>query len=270
MMIDLAPNNPYGLSLRAPLLIAAGCLEYGIETARDIPLDGVGALVTRTTTLYPRRVAVPPAFHETPSGLLVHGVWPNPGLQVVLERFAPIWAAWKTPVLLSVAAPDANEFGQIAVRLEGAEGIAGLQLELAEHPDRVGACVSAVRRNTQLPILAHLPVRDPVPLLALARAALAGGADALVVGGPFPALAVGDSAAPTPAWLCGPATHPQALRLVAELAAAINAPLVGIGGVADLAGARRMLAVGAAAVQIGSALLADPWAAGRIAEALNI
>src|SRR5262245_2866385 len=113
-MIDLAPNNPYGLTLTSPVLTAAGCFGYGVEYARLVDIERIGAIVTRSTTTYQRRVAHPPRLIETPAGLLAVGPWPNPGLDRVIERYARAWATWRTPVLLSVEGASPSEYADIA------------------------------------------------------------------------------------------------------------------------------------------------------------
>jgi dihydroorotate dehydrogenase (NAD+) catalytic subunit len=269
-MIDLAPNNPYGLTLTSPVLTAAGCFGYGVEYTRLVDIERIGAVVTRSTTAYQRRVARPPRLIETPAGLLAVGPWPNPGLDRVIERYARAWAAWRTPVLLSVEGASPSEYADIAAALEGVEGIAGLELNLAEHTGRIAAIVRATRAATQLPLLAKLPALD-AGLADLGSAAAEAGADALVV----TAAPIGLAASPRSGeerlagWLCGPAQRPLALRRVAEVARAIGVPVIGGGGIATADDARQFLAAGAAAVQIGAALLADPGAAVRIADALR-
>src|SRR4051812_37766816 len=98
-MVDLAPHNPYGLALTCPVLTAAGCFGYGVEYARLVDLEHMGAIVTRSTTLHGRRAVQPPRLIETPAGVLAVGVWPDPGIARVIERYAPVWASWATPVL---------------------------------------------------------------------------------------------------------------------------------------------------------------------------
>ncbi len=269
MPVELAPHNPYGLALRAPVLAAAGCLGYGVEYARLVDLERLGAVVTRTTTLHPRRVARPPRLIETPAGLLAVGPWPNPGLPAVLERYAPVWAGWRTPVILSVAAATPAELTELLRLLEGVEGIAGVELHLAEIGGRPGAAVAAARAATQLPLLAKLPPLDEAPLAELAAATAAAGADALVVaGGPPGAWIDPASGEMLSGVLCGPALRPLALRRVAAVAAAVEAPVIGCGGVARPEDARQFLAAGARAVAIGAGLLADPGCAEWIAAAL--
>ena len=265
-MIDLAPHNPYGLALRRPVLTAAGCFGYGVEYARLADIAGIGAIITRSTTLHRRRVARAPQLIETPAGLLAIGTWPNPGLAHVLDRHAPVWAGWDTPVLLSVAGATADEFAAFAAALEGVEGIAGLELSLAGHAD-AARVVAAARAATQLPLLAKLPhlEGDRHALAALARSVADAGADAIVAISSPRAMAINpQSGERIEGWLSGPALRPLALALVADVAAAVSVPVIGCGGIATVEDARQFLAAGAVAVQIGAALLADPGAAARI------
>lgn len=273
-MIDLAPNNPYTLELASPVLAAAGSLGYGVEVARQLGLGqrgaahGLGAIVTRTTTARPRRGHG--AIVETPAGLLYRGAWPNPGVRAVRERFAPAWAAWGLPVILSVAADGADELAELLADLEMVEGVAGVELPLAAHgaltPAAAAPLVRAARAATPLPLVVKLPGHAPHPA-ELARAAADAGADALALVDGLP------GAAPAPAGLahgllCGPALRPLALRAVADVAAAVAAPIIGIGGVSTPADARALLDAGAVAVGLGAALLIDLWAAARVAAGL--
>jgi dihydroorotate dehydrogenase (NAD+) catalytic subunit len=271
-MTDLAPHNPYGLALRQPVLTAAGCFGYGVEYARLADIASIGTIVTRSTTLHSRRVARPPQLIETPAGLLAVGAWPNPGLARVLERHAPVWASWDTPVLLSVAGTTADEFAAFAAALEGVEGIAGLELNLAGHADTAARVVAAMRAATQLPLLAKLPYLegDRQALAGLARSVADAGADAIVAIGSPRGMAINpQSGERVEGWLSGPALRPLALALVADLAATVSVPVIGCGGIASVEDARQFLAAGALAVQIGAALLADPGAAARIGAELT-
>jgi dihydroorotate dehydrogenase (NAD+) catalytic subunit len=266
-MIDLAPHNPYGLALRRPVLTAAGCFGYGVEYARLADIAGIGAIITRSTTLHRRKVARPPQLIETPAGLLAVGAWPNPGLARVIDRYAPVWAGWATPVLLSVAGATADEFAAFAAALEGVEGIAGLELNLAGHAEAAARVVAATRAATQLPLLAKLShlEGDRQALAALARSVADAGADAIVAIGSPRGMAIDpQSGQPVEGWLSGPMLCPLALALVADLAAAVSVPVIGSGGIATTEDARQFLTAGAAAVQIGAALLVDPGAAARI------
>ncbi|MGQ9926973.1 MAG: hypothetical protein ACUVS4_08890 [Chloroflexaceae bacterium] len=271
-MIDLAPRNPYALELATPLLAAAGSLGYGVEVARQLRLaqrnggHGLGALITRSTSLRSRRAHPPPALIETPAGLLYAGGAPNPGLGAVRRHFAPIWAAWETPVILSLAATDETGLDALLAELELIEGVRGIELPLltfgATEPAAAARLVAAVRAATPLPLLVKLPVYAE-GLAELASAAAAGGADALNLSDGLPGAAI-VAGRRFEGRLCGPALRPLGLRAVAHLAGRVDVPLIGGGGVMRAADARALLDAGAAAVALGSALLTDLRAAGRI------
>lgn len=262
--IELAPNNPYGLALRSPVLLAAGCCGYGVEYARMLDLAQFGAIITRTTTLEPRRAAGRPRLIETHAGLLSAGPWPNPGLRHVLEHHAPIWATWDTPVVLNVASNRPHEYGRMVAQLEGVEGIAGVELSVAA--EHALAATQAARASTQLPLLVKLPPLDGAPLAELARAVADTGADALTLAAPPTGMSVDvETGRHMAGWLCGPAVLPLTLQRLAAVAAAVDVPVIACGGIAHAGHARQCLTLGAAAVQVGSALLADPFGVARMA-----
>ena len=264
MMIDLAPHNPYGLALRSPVLVAAGCGGYGMEYARTLDMTQFGAIITRTTTLEPRRAARRPRLIETPAGLLAVGPWPNPGLLHVLERHAPTWATWDTPVILSVASNQPNEYARMVAHLEGVEGIAGVELSVSH--ELAVAATQAVRAATQLPLLVKLPPLDVAPLTELAQSVVGAGADALTVAAPPTGMSIDiESGEQLTGWLCGPAVLPLTLQRLAAVVAVVDVPVIACGGIANAANVRQCLALGTVAVQVGSALLTDPFGVARMA-----
>jgi dihydroorotate dehydrogenase (NAD+) catalytic subunit len=267
--IDLAPNNPYGLTLRRRVLAAAGCFGYGVEYVRLVDIAGIGAIVTHSTALLGRRAGRRPRLIETPAGVLMAGARPDPGLARVVERYAAVWAGWSTPVLLSLAGETPEEYGAAASALEGIEGIAGLELNLAAHADKAARITTAARAATQLPLLVKLPPFG-AGLSKLARAVVDAGADAITAIGSPRGMAIDPrTGEQVEGWISGPALRPLALAFVADVAAAVDVPVIGCGGIATADDARQFLAAGAKAVQVGSALLADPGAAARIGEELG-
>ncbi len=266
--IELAPNNAYGLSLQTPVMAAAGCFGYAIEYARMVDLARMGAIVTRSTSMRGRSSRHPPRLIETPAGVLCVGAWPERGLAYVLRQYAPVWAAWNTPVILSITGDSAADYAQIGAALEGIEGVAGLELNMLEQADRAAAITTATRAATLLPLLVKLPPNE-TGLAELARAVATAGADALTICGPPAGMAINPRTGEKHTGrLSGPALRPLTLRLVAEVATSVTIPVIACGGIASADDARQFLAAGATAVQVGAALLADPFAVITIAEAL--
>ncbi|HMO57081.1 MAG TPA: dihydroorotate dehydrogenase, partial [Roseiflexaceae bacterium] len=220
MPIDLAPHNAYGLILTAPVMTAAGCFGFGVEYARFGMIEQLGAIVTRPVTLNGRR-RHPPQLIETPAGLLRDGNGSAVGLATVLERYAPIWAAWQTPVIVHVAADHVA----VAAALEGVEGIAGIELTVTADAIAAAALIARVRAVTLLPLLAKLPLHEALP--ATARAVHEAGADALVLCSSPRGMAYDPvSGQPIEGWISGPALRPFVLQVVADTAARLGVPLV--------------------------------------------
>ncbi len=282
--VDLAPQRPGRLLVRTPFLAAAGCLGYGVEGEGQVPLDRFGAIVTRGVTLAPRSGSPPPRMAEVPSGLLHAIGLPGPGIEAVLERYAPRWLAWSVPVILSLCAAEAVDFGSLAQRADGVPGVAALELDLASpdlarggrplslDPTLAADATAAARAATELPILVKLSPAA-TDLRALARALVEAGADALTCTGAMPALAMdprggGPLLGSAAAALSGPALRPISLRVVSEVRRAVSEPIVGCGGVSGLPDALEYLAAGADAVAIGTAALADPALPARLGDEL--
>jgi len=273
-MVDLAPHNPYGLRIATPLIAAAGSLGYGLEVARRLDLTspgathGLGAIITRTTTIHPRRADQSPTLIETPSGLLYTGVEQNPGIALVRKRYAPAWAEWRIPVILSVAAATSSELSMLLADLDMIEGVGGIELPLAQlgalTPATATPLITAARQATPLPIIVKLPAHAP-DMVALAHATATAGADALSLIDAIPAVAATSTTGMARGLLCGPAIRPIALHAVATVTAAVNIPVIGGGGVWEPADLHALLAVGASAVSLGSALLCDLRTAARLA-----
>ncbi len=279
MSIDLAPNNPYKLSIATPIIAAAGSLGYGMEVARHMglgveqPTHGLGALITRSTSLRQHRARPLPGIVETPAGLLYRGIDHNPGLKVIRERFAPIWATWNLPVIVSLWGQDHAEVAEAAAQLEGVEGVSGIEIPLsnnnATNIDVAARLVLAVRMATALPLLVKLPGQaSDIP--GLARAVVEQGADAIALIDGIPAVAPLPDGTLVEGRLCGPAVAPVALGLIASVAHEVNVPIIGVGGVRTAADARAMFAAGANVVGIASGLLNDLRIAANILEDLQV
>jgi dihydroorotate dehydrogenase (NAD+) catalytic subunit len=187
-------------------------------------------------------------------------------------------------VIVNVAGESISDYVEVTRRLDGVPGIAGIELNIscpnvgkggiqfAIDAEAAGSVTAAVRRATDLPLLVKLSpnVADVRPI---ARAIEDAGADALTAVNTLSGVAVG----PTRqrpllgniyGGLSGPAIKPIALRIVYEVAQVVDIPVVAIGGVTELADALDYLAVGAVAVQVGTAIFADPTIPVRLIDGL--
>ncbi|MEW6223043.1 MAG: dihydroorotate dehydrogenase [Chloroflexota bacterium] len=282
--VSLEVDLGRGLVLANPVIAASGPLGYGTEVAELVDLARLGGLVTRGTTIKPRSGNAAPRTTEIAAGLLVGVGLQNPGIEAVLERYAPAWARWTVPVIVNLCGESSGDLVDMVRRLEGVPGIAGVELNLSCPNARGGgvafgldaeatrSLVAAVRRATDLPLIAKLTAAA-ADVRAVARACEEAGADAISAINTLPGLAVAaDLAGPALGsvygGISGPALKPVALRVVFEVAQAVDVPVIGIGGVATIDDVLDLLAVGAAAVGVGVAALADPMLPVRLADEL--
>ena len=282
--IDLTVDLGRGLVLPNPILVASGTFGYGIEYGDVVEVDRLGAICCKGTTLKPRIGNPTPRVTETPGGMLNSIGLQNPGVDAVVDKYAATWASWKVPVIVKVAGESVGDYVEVTRRLEGVPGIAGIELNIscpnvgrdgiqfAIDPDAAAEVTAAVRRVTDLPLLVKLSpnVADIRPI---ARAIADAGADALTAINTLSGIAVApDRRRPLLGniygGLSGPAVKPIALRVVYEAAQTVKIPVVAIGGVTELADVLDFLAVGAVAVQVGTAIFADPTLPVRLVDEL--
>jgi dihydroorotate dehydrogenase (NAD+) catalytic subunit len=280
--VDLGVDLGRGLVLPNPVIAASGPFGYGVEVAELVDLPRLGGIVTRSTSLKPRPGHPAPRMAEVPAGLLL-GMGPqNPGIDMVLERYAEAWARWPVPVILSLCADTSGELGEMVRRLDGVPGIAGLEVNLSCGAGRGGvpgldadsaaSYVGAARRGTDLPVIAKLTAAA-VDVRAVARSVEDAGADAIAAINTLPGFALaadrrGPALGSDYGGLCGPALRPIALRVVWEVAQVVDVPVIGIGGVATIDDVLDFLAAGASAVGVGVAAMADPMLPVRLADEL--
>ncbi len=282
--IDLSVDLGRGLVLANPVLVASGTFGYGVEYAEVVDVERLGAICCKGTTLKPRQGNRPPRVTETPGGMLNSIGLQNPGVDAVLERYAPLWAGWKVPVIVNVAGESVEDYVGVVRKLEGVPGIAGVELNIscpnvgkgglqfAIDQAAAAAVTRAVRRATELPLIVKLSpnVADVRPI---ATAIAEAGADALSAVNTLSGMALrADRSGPflgnTYGGLSGPAIKPVALRIVYEVAQVVDIPVVAIGGITSLDDVLDYLAAGAVAVQVGTAIFADPTLPVRLVDEL--
>jgi dihydroorotate dehydrogenase (NAD+) catalytic subunit len=282
--VNLSVDLGRGLVLPNPILVASGTFGYGIEYGDVVDVDRLGGICCKGTTLKPRIGNPTPRVTETPGGMLNSIGLQNPGVDAVVEKYAATWAGWRVPVIVNVAGESVSDYVEVTRRLEGVPGVAGIELNIscpnvgkgglqfAIDAAAAGEVTAAVRRVTDMPLLVKLSpnVADIRPI---ARAIADAGADALTAINTLSGIAVGPGGTRPLlgniyGGLSGPAIKPVALRIVYEAVQAVRIPVVGIGGVTELADVLDFLAVGAVAVQVGTAIFADPTLPVRLVDEL--
>lgn len=251
--IDLAPGNPYSLVLDSPMLMAPGC------AVRDLPLERIGALVSRIVTRHTRRDPVP-RVAATPAGLIV-SAFPTVSIRTLLKEDARHWQRSQVPVVVCLQG-DPDDLAEMTTMLENIESVSAILVMPEQHS--VAATVAA-RQATQRPLLVMLDL--DADLQTLAQRTVAAGADALVVGMPLQATGGDDM---LDGWLLGPATFPLMLHGLNIVRTAVTAPLIALGGIATVEQARLALRVGATALMIDAARWGEPHAPAVLAQGLGI
>ena len=283
-MVDLTTDLGF-LKLKNPVLTASGTFGYGLEFAPFIDLSRLGGIIVKGLYYGPREGNPPPRLAETASGMLnaigLQGIGVKEFSAKVLPRLREIG----TNILVNVCGDDEDEFIAVVEYLDSQEGIAAYELNIScpnvkkngvcpsLRPDTTASLVQAVKKRSRRPIMVKLSP-NVTDIVEIARAAEGAGADALALVNTFLGLAVDiETRRPLLAnvfgGLSGPAIKPLALRMVYQVCRAVRLPVVGLGGIMTGRDALEFLLVGARAVQVGTANLADPEAAVRIIQEMT-
>jgi dihydroorotate dehydrogenase (NAD+) catalytic subunit len=258
-----------------PLLNASGCLDA--LAAPDVARE-LDAFVTKTVTPLPREGNPPPRFAETDGGMLNSIGLQNPGIDAFVRDHLPRLEEIDIALWVSVGGFSADDYAHVCGVLDGCDAVVTIELNLAcpnveEAPETAGELVAAARTATRKPLYAKLsPATWDVA--ESARAVAAAGADGLSLVNTIRGLALdprsrGPLLARGAGGYSGPALRPIALACVSACAAAVDLPIIGMGGVCSGADVLDFVAVGAACVALGTILFSDPWAPHRIRTELD-
>jgi dihydroorotate dehydrogenase (NAD+) catalytic subunit len=277
-----------GIELSHPVLNASGTYDaiaarrvFGEELLDEFPFS---AFVSKTITPEPRAGNAPQRIWETPAGMINSIGLPNKGLEGFLAGDLPRLAELPVPLIVSVMATNREEFSRLVREVAARDEVAAIELNVScpnvhsglivgENPDETEALLEALRPLSEKPLIVKLTPNVANPE-AIAVAAEEGGADAVSLintlkasaidpGTGEPALAAGHGG------LSGPAVRPIALQQLRAVRAAVEVPLIGMGGVSTGADAAEFLVAGAALVAVGTENFRDPGAGLRIANELE-
>ena len=261
------------LKLRGPVLAASGTFGYGTE----VPLlerRALAGMVSKGIFLRPRAGTPPPRIVETPSGMLNAIGLQGPGVEALIRDYAPQWAQWDFPVFVNINGESAEEYGELAARLDGVPGVSGFEINIScpnveqgglyfgNDPCTASAVTAAVRKRTRLPVWVKLtPMVNDIAVIA--RAVEAAGADALCAINTLVGMSIDlNTYKPRLSFrtggLSGPAIKPLAVHLAHQAARAVGIPVIGVGGIARAEDALEFLVAGCAAVQVGTATFVNP------------
>jgi len=247
-----------------------------------LPLDG--AKESPLTTMAPSRGNPPPRIVETPSGMLNAIGLENVGVDAFIAEKLPFLRTLSTPVIVNLYGRSVEEYARLAERLEGHEGIDGLEVNIScpnvkaggvafgVDPDAAARVVAEVRRATGLPVIVKLSP-NVTDIVAIARRVESAGANAVSLINTLTGMAIDiETRRPRLAnitgGLSGPAIRPVAVRMVWQVARAVSIPVVGIGGIMNAADAIEFFIAGATAVQVGMANFINPAASVEIVEGI--
>ncbi len=274
-----------GITLKNPVLAASGTFAYGVEFERLVDLDALGGMVVKGLSREPMDGNPPPRIWEAEAGMINSIGLQNIGVRAFVREKLPALARLRTAVFANVFGNATEDYVEVIRTLEGAEGLAGYELNVScpntrhggiyfsSDPALLGEVVAAVKAVARRPVIVKLSP-NVARIEPLARAAEQSGADAISLVNTFVSLAV-DARARRPrigagfGGLSGPAIKPIALRLVYEAAQAVRIPVIGMGGVAGGEDAAEFLIAGATAVEVGTATFWDPASPLRVADELG-
>jgi len=284
-------TNLAGLSLRNPIIAAAGTCGYVDELPGQVDVREIGALVTKSITREPREGNAPWRIIDLPrsAGMLNAIGLANVGVDEFLRVKLNGINRVESVVIGSIAGHSVDDYVAVAAAMEQDGRLPAAELNVScpntsdglqfgEHPGKLVELLHEVRpvlARTKLIVKLSPNVGD---IVSMARAAIESGADALTLINTVSAMAIDVHTRQTrlsrgSGGLSGPAIHPIAVRMVHEVyqkvAKQASVPLIGLGGVMNWEDAAELILAGATAVGVGTAIFVDPSQPGRIARGLQ-
>lgn len=277
--------NLGGIAMKNPVTVASGTFGYGQEYARLFDLSRLGAVTVKGIRACPWPGNPLPRHAEVPGGMINAIGLQGPGVEAFIRDDMPFLAARGVPAIVNIWGTSAEEYAEVAARLDGVPGVAGLELNVScpnvkeggasfgTRLDTFADVVRRVRAATRLPLLPKLAPNVP-DVRPFVQAAQDAGADAVSLINTLPAMAVDlETRRPVLAnrvgGLSGAGIHPVALKHVWEAAQVATVPILAMGGVFTAKDALDFILVGATAVAVGTATFIDPLAPIRVLEGME-
>ena len=283
-MADLSVNIGQ-LSLKNPVMTASGTFGYGLEFADFIPLDGLGGIIVKGTTLHPREGNDYPRMAETAQGMLNCVGLQNKGVDYFCEHIYPQIKDIDTNMIVNVSGSSPEDYAECAARIDALENIPAIELNISCPNVKDGGMafgvtcagaervVKAVRERYHKTLIVKLSP-NVTNIADIARACEAQGADSVSLINTLMGMAI-DIEKRKPllsintGGLSGPCVKPVALRMVWQVAKAVKIPVVGLGGISSATDAIEFLMAGATAIEIGTANFLDPAITIKVRDGIN-
>ncbi len=266
--------NIGNLRLKNPVMTASGTFGYGLEFADFVPLDGLGAIIVKGTTLRPREGNDYPRMAETPMGMLNCVGLQNKGVDYFCKHIYPQLQPTGGTYIVNVSGSSPEDYAECAAHVDALDGIPAIELNISCPNVKDGgmafgvttkgaaSVVRAVRERYGKTLIVKLSP-NVTDITEIARAVEAEGADSVSLINTLMGMAVNIEKRRRvlsigTGGLSGPAVKPVALRMVYQVAKAVKIPVVGLGGIMTAEDAIEFLMCGATAIEIGTANFIDP------------
>ena len=273
------------LQLKNPVMTASGTFGYGLEFADFMPLDGIGGIIVKGTTLHPREGNDYPRMAETAQGMLNCVGLQNKGVDYFCTHIYPQIKDIDTNMIVNVSGSSPEDYAECAARIDALEQIPAIELNIScpnvkdggmafgVTCDGAASVVKAVRQRYHKTLIVKLSP-NVTDITEIARAVEAEGADAVSLINTLMGMAI-DIEKRKPllsirtGGLSGPAVKPVALRMVWQVAKAVGIPVVGLGGISCAKDAIEFLMAGATAIEIGTANFLDPAVSIKVRDGID-
>ena len=282
-MADLRVNVA-GVEFQNPLIAASGTFGFGREYNQFYDISQLGGICVKGLTLHPREGNPPPRIAETPMGILNSVGLQNPGVDGFIAHELPWLRERDLAVIANISGNTPEEYGVMCEKLSAA-GVDLIEVNIScpnvkaggmqygTVPEMAAEVTRQAKTHASVPVMVKLSP-NVTDITAIARAVVEAGADALSLINTIRGMRI-DVNTRRPVLrmntggLSGPAVLPVAVRMVWEVAQAVDVPLLGMGGVAKGEDAAQLMLAGASAVAVGTACFSDPYAPLHVRDGLE-
>lgn len=279
MEVDIA-----GIKFKNPVTTASGTFGSGMEYGQYVDLNSLGAVTTKGVSKLPWPGNPTPRIAETYGGMLNAIGLQNPGIDVFIQRDLPFLKKYHTRIIVNVVGKTVEEYCEVVERLSDCD-VDMLEINIScpnvkeggiafgQDPYRVEAITSQVKKYSKKPIIIKLSP-NVTDIADTAKAAEAGGADAISLINTLMGMKIDVETrtfllANKIGGLSGPAIKPIALRMVYQVANAVQIPIIGMGGIMDSNDALEFIMAGASMVAVGTANFINPRATKEVIDGIK-